>query len=195
MGLRFLWTVRCTASAVCWYLESRSRNARGRKGPLGSDTLEAAAVVSYCPSGCCRNVLGVFVSIGDKGGHSWDKFSQYLFSQLLKSSAALWHLGAEKLHVSVSLCLAWVGPEILSIYGKCEVLDIHLSLPVGLGSGAFFICKLAGSFTVPGLWAPAEPVFLQGYREDWTWTTEMYPRSVLFSWPKTKILSLTQGNC
>lgn len=80
--------------------------------------------------------------------------------------------------------------------GKRRVLDNPLSLPVGQGSGALSICKPAGCFTVPGPWAPTEPISLHSYQEDWTWTTVMYPTSVLFSWPKAKIIPVTQeGNC
>ena len=64
--------VDCHIHSFCCVLifGEQEQKRTGRKGPLGLDTLEAEAVVSYCPAGCNRNISGVFVSIGDKGGHS-----------------------------------------------------------------------------------------------------------------------------
>lgn len=125
------------------------------------------------------------MSIGDKGRHSWDKLCRYLFSHLLKSSTA-WHLCAEKLQVSVSLCLAWGGPEVLSV---CRESLRFLTTPSAWVPEPFsFVSWLALLRCLDYLLAQLP--------RDWTWTTEVYPTSVLFSWLKTKIIPVTQeGIC
>lgn len=99
----------------------------------------------------------------------------------------------------LSLCVelekrSW-SPKYLQ--GKHEVLDNPSSLPVGRGSRAFSICEPLALLQCLGCeLPPAEPVSLHSYWEDWNWTMEMYPTSVLFSWPRARSIPLTQeGNC
>lgn len=77
--------------------------------------------------------------------------------------------------------------------GEAQGSRQSMRLPFGQGSGAFSICEpLALRQCLGCELPPTEPGSVHSYWEDWTWTTEMYPTSVLFSWPKARSTPLTQ---